>query len=72
MKTPWDKPRSRKKRLSVSQEIKDTREWLMVTYGGRWGKLKTAADNAAKLEKRIMKLKLKVRDLEAERRARIN
>lgn len=70
MKTPWDKLRSKKsKRLSVSQEIKDTREWLMVTYGGRWGKLQLAAESAEKLEKRVMKQKLTIKDLEAKLRA---
>lgn len=69
MKTPWDKPKERK---SVGQEIRETREWLMITYGGRWGRLQLAAERADALEDRMVALRIKVKDLEAERRARIN
>jgi hypothetical protein len=70
MKTPWDKTRKRRKRSSVSQDIRDTRKWLMVTYGGHWGKLQSAAERAAKMEKRLTARNLEIRDLKAELRAR--
>ena len=70
MKTPWDKPKKKGKRSSVSQDIRDTREWLMVTYGGRWGKLQLAADRAEKMEKRLTAKNLEISGLKAELRAR--
>ena len=69
MKTPWDKPRL-SKNPSISQAIRETREWLMVTYGGRWGRLKLAAERAEKMEKRLTAKNLEIKNLKAALRAR--
>ncbi len=65
-KTPWDKPR--KKKPSISQDIRDVREWLMVTYGGRWGSLQLAADGAEKMETEMAKLEDTNKDLREKNR----
>ncbi len=63
-KTPWDKPR---RKGAASQDIRDTREWLIKTYGGNWGKLKLAAERTERLEDKVAKLEGKIRDLKRAR-----